>query len=79
MKASFVQDYLSEVISLGGIPLRRSDAFRHFLAKGFSKAQADRMAFGYAKPVEAEPWALEEFHQFLFERHGWIFDDIASD
>ena len=71
MKQNAVQKYLAEVVSLGGIPLSRSDAYQHFLSDGFSTKQADSMAFGYANRVDADPWSLEEFHQFLFERHGW--------
>jgi predicted LPLAT superfamily acyltransferase len=68
-KKTFVEKYLDEVV-LCGRPLRRRDAYQHFLNQGYSKKEADAFAFGYAKPVDAEPFTLDEFEALMREAHG---------
>ena len=71
MKFTAAQEYLETVVTFGSIPMRRIDIYRHCIADGMSKPSADFAAFHGNDPTEDDPWTLEEFHQFLFERHGW--------
>ena len=67
---SRVASYLQEVVNFGGIPLCRGDIYLHCIADGFSKKDADSIAFFPRKAIDAEPWTLAEFHQLLMTHHA---------
>lgn len=55
---------MNEVISYGGIPMRRCDVYQHGLknGRGIGYFGADYSAFAPAA-IDEEPWTLEEFER----------------
>lgn len=66
-KMNLVSRVMNEVISYGGIPLRRCDAYKHALSiQGNDKGMfgADYQAFR-PEVIGAEPWTLAEFESLM--------------
>lgn len=60
-KPTFVDEMMNEVISYGGLPVRRHHVYQDVLKRTGSKWAADLFAFGpRARAIEAEPITLEE-------------------
>lgn len=58
---------LSEVTTLGGVPLRRSDVVRILQAEGFTAECVDFFAFSQGA-IEAEPMTVEYYYEFIGTR-----------
>lgn len=61
-KSSFVAAYMAEVVSYGGMPLRRADVYAVCLADTGDRQTADLFAFGPNRRImDCEPLSIAEY------------------
>jgi hypothetical protein len=59
--------FLHEAVLFGGVPLKRGDVYLFCIADGFSRKDADAIAFGYANQTDEVIWPLELFKAMVAE------------